>query len=195
MSDLEEMDSSTNDYESSERNSPKSKDSLIIDNIADILLSLIEENKNLYNYEEEISKQKKLVFYSREIPSISIKDYLYRIHLYTEAEFNTLILALIYIDKICEKASIILSEFNIHQILFTSIIIAIKYNEDLYYDNKYYAKIAGVTPKELQKMESDFLRMIKFELYINKKIFDKYKNYIYKIKAINKMAKETKLIL
>ena len=195
MSDFEEIDSSTNDYESSERNSPKSKDSLIIDNIADILLSLIEENKNLYNYEEEISKQKKLVFYSREIPSISIKDYLYRIHLYTEAEFNTLILALIYIDKICEKASIILSEFNIHQILFTSIIIAIKYNEDLYYDNKYYAKIAGVTPKELQKMESDFLRMIKFELYINKKIFDKYRNYINKINAINKMLKEKKLIL
>ena len=195
MSDLEEMDSSTNDYESSERNFPKSKDSLIIDNIADILFSLIEENKNLYNYEEEISKQKKLIFYSREIPSISIKDYLYRIHLYTEAEFNTLILALIYIDKICEKASIILSEFNIHQILFTSIIIAIKYNEDLYYDNKYYAKIAGVTPKELQKMENEFLRMIKFELYINKKIFDKYKNYINKINAINKMVRKKKLIL
>ena len=68
-----------------------------------------------------------------------------------------------------------MSEFNIHQLLFTSIIIAIKYNEDLYYDNKYYAKIAGVTPKELQKMEGEFLKLIKFELYINKKIFDKYK--------------------
>ena len=195
MSDLEEMDSSTNDYESSERNSHKSNDLLIIDNISDILLSLIEENKNLYNYEEEISKQKKSIFFSTEIPSISIKDYLYRIHKYTEVEYNTLILALIYIDKICEKASIILSEFNIHLILFTSIIIAIKYNEDLYYDNKYYAKIAGITPKELQKMESEFLRMIKFELYINKKIFDKYRNYINKINAINKMLKEKKLIL
>jgi hypothetical protein len=195
MSDFEEIDSSTNDYESSERNSHKSNDLLIIDNISDILLSLIEENKNLYNYEEEISKQKKSIFFSSEIPSISIKAYLYRIHKYTEVEYNTLILALIYIDKICEKASIILSEFNIHQILFTSIIIAIKYNEDLYYYNKYYAKIAGVTPKELQKMEGEFLRLIKFELYINKKIFDKYRNYINKINAINKMLKEKKLIL
>jgi hypothetical protein len=195
MSDFEEIDSSTNDYESSERNSHKSNDLLIIDNISDILLSLIEENKNLYNYEEEISKQKKSIFFSSEIPSISIKAYLYRIHKYTEVEYNTLILALIYIDKICEKASIILSEFNIHQILFTSIIIAIKYNEDLCYYNKYYAKIAGVTPKELQKMEGEFLRLIKFELYINKKIFDKYRNYINKINAINKMLKEKKLIL
>lgn len=195
MSDFEEIDSSTNDYESSERNSHKSNDLLIIDNISNILLSLIEENKNLYNYEEEISKQKKSIFFSSEIPSISIKAYLYRIHKYTEVEYNTLILALIYIDKICEKASIILSEFNIHQILFTSIIIAIKYNEDLYYYNKYYAKIVGVTPKELQKMEGEFLRLIKFELYINKKIFDKYKNYINKINAINKMLKEKKLIL
>ena len=184
MSDFEEIDSSTNDYESSESNSHKYNDLLIIDNLADILLSLIEENKNLYNYKEEISKQKKSIFFSNEIPSISIKAYLYRIHSYTEVEYNTLILALIYIDKICEKSANILSEFNIHQLLFTSIIIAIKYNEDLYYDNKYYAKIAGVTPKELQKMEGEFLKLIKFELYINKKIFDKYKNYISKINIL-----------
>jgi len=117
--------------------------------------------------------QKKLTFYSREVPFISIKDYLYRIHNFSEAEDNTFILALIYIDKICEIASIILSEHNIHRILFVSILIAIKYNEDVYYDNKYYAKIAGVSSKELRKMESEYLKLIKFELYVNKNVFGK----------------------
>ena len=195
MSDFDEMDSSTNDYESTGRNSYKQNDTILIENITYILKSLIEENKNLYNYKEEISKQKNLIFFSKDIPSIPIKDYLYRIQLFTEAEDNTIILALIYLDKICEKASIILSEYNIHKILFVSILIAIKYNEDSFYDNKYYSQIAGVNLKELKKMESEFLRLIKFELYINKNIFEKYKNYINKINTFNEMIKEKKFIL
>ena len=184
MSDKDENDSST-DYEST-RNSLNSNN-ILIENISAILESLIEENKNLQNYHELISKQKNLIFNSPDIPSISIQDYLYRVHSFSEVEDNTLILALIYIDKICDISSIILSEYNIYKILFTSIVIAIKYNEDLYYDNKYYARIAGVTLKELKKMESEFLELIKFELYVNKNIFEKYKRYINKINIINKL--------
>ena len=184
MSDKDENDSST-DYEST-RNSLNSNN-ILIDNISAILESLIEENKNLQNYHELISKQKNLIFNSPDIPSISIQDYLYRVHSFSEVEDNTLILALIYIDEICDISSIILSEYNIYKILFTSIIIAIKYNEDLFYDNKYYARIAGVTLKELKKMEIEFLELIKFELYVNKNIFEKYKRYINKINIIKKL--------
>ena len=188
MSYFDEIDSSTNDCGSSEGNSLKPND-VLIDNINSTLNSIIEENKNLKNFKEKILQQKKLVFYSPDIPPITIKDYLYRIQSLTEVEDNTLILSLIYIDKICENASIILSEFNIHKILFSSILIAIKFNEDLYYDNKFYAEVAGVSPKELKKMESEFLRLIKFELYIKKKIFGQYKNYVSKINNINNIGK------
>ena len=57
MSDFDENDSSTNDCGSSENYSLKSNNTLI-DNINSILNSLIEENKNLKNYEEKISYQK-----------------------------------------------------------------------------------------------------------------------------------------
>ena len=181
MSDIEDSISSTSEYSGYESSSfNKNDNNILLDNISSILESLIEENKNLQNYREKMKPQKKLTFYSREVPFISIKDYLYRIHNFSEAEDNTFILALIYIDKICEIASIILSEHNIHRILFISILVAIKYNEDVYYDNKYYAKIAGVSSKELRKMESEYLKLIKFELYVNKNVFDKYKNYICK---------------
>ena len=193
MSDFNENDSTTNDCGSSEINSLKSN-TVLIDNINTILNSLIEENKNLKNYKEKILHQKKLVFNS-PYTLITLKDYLYRIKSLTEVEDNTLILSLIYIDKICENASIILSEFNIHKIVFSSILIAIKFNEDLYYDNKFYAQVAGVSPKELKKMESEFLRLIKFDLYINRKIFCKYKKYISKINIINNIAEDKFLIL
>ena len=193
MSDIEDSISSTSEYSGYESSSfNKNDNNILLDNISSILESLIEENKNLQNYKEKMKLQKKLIFYSREVPSISIKDYLYRINNFSEAEDNTFILALIYIDKICEIASIILSEHNIHRILFISILVAIKYNEDIYFDNKYYSKIAGVLSKELKKMESEYLKLIKFELYVNKNVFDKYKNYISKIANINKIKKNKK---
>ena len=188
MLDTDEA-SSTNDYSTSGRSSfnSNSSNNSLIEKINSALEYLIEENKNLENYKENMKQQKKSIFFSTEVPEISVLDYLYRIQNFSDAEDNTFILALIYIDKICETASIILSENNIHRILFMSILTAIKYNEDLYYDNEYYAKIAGISTKELKKMELEYLKLIKFELYVNKSKFDKYKNYINEIKDTNKM--------
>ena len=85
-----------------------------------------------------------MAFSSSIIPNISIEEYLIRIQTYANIEKNTLILSLIYIDRLCKIASITLTYYNIHRILFISILISIKYNEDQYYNNKYYAEIAGV---------------------------------------------------
>jgi len=186
MLDTDEA-SSTNDYSTSGRSSFNSNDNSLIEKINSVIESLIEENKNLENYKENMKQQKKSLFYSADVPEISVLDYLYRIQNFSDAEDNTFILGLIYIDKICETASIVLSEHNIHRILFMSILTAIKYNEDLYYDNEYYAKIAGISTKELKKMELEYLKLIKFELYVNKSKFDKYKNYINEIKDSSKM--------
>jgi len=186
MLDTDEV-SSTNDYSTSGRASFNSNDNSFIEKINLVLESLIEENKNLEKYKEIMKQQKNSIFFSKEVPEISILDYLYRIKNFSEAEDNTFILALIYIDKICETASIVLSENNIHRILFMSILTAIKYNEDMYYDNECYAKIAGISAKELNKMEFEYLKLIKFELYVNKSKFNKHKNYFNEIKDTNKM--------
>ena len=81
MSDIEDSISSTSEYSGYESSSfNKNDNNILLDNISSILESLIEENKNLQNYKEKMKFQKKLIFYSREVPSISIKDYLYRIN-------------------------------------------------------------------------------------------------------------------
>ena len=190
MLDTDEA-SSTNDYSTSGRSSFNSNDNSLIEKINSILESLIEENKNLENFKESMKLQKKSIFFSKEVPEISVLDYLYRIQNISDAEENTFILALIYIDKICETASIVLSENNIHRILFMSILTAIKYNEDMYYDNEYYAKIAGISSKELKNMELEYLKLIKFELYVIKSKFDKYKNYFNEIKDSNKVKNKS----
>ena len=57
-------------------------------------------------------------------------------------------------------------------------IIAIKYNEDDYFDNTFYAKVGGVSRKEIDKLEYEFLSLIDFNLYVSEEVFDKYNNYI-----------------
>jgi hypothetical protein len=150
----------------------------LIENISSIIESLIEENKNLLDYQEKLNIQKQLIFNKDELPTISIKNYLFRIQLFSEAEDNTLIISLIFLDKICDTASIILTEYNVHRLLFISVLIAIKYNEDLVFELDCYSKIAGMTKKEINKLEHKFLELIKFEVFVHKQIFEKYKSYI-----------------
>ena len=150
----------------------------LIESISQALETIIADNKLLFNYSEVIKKQNKKVFSSRIIPKISIKDYLTRIHTYTHIEKNTLILSLIYIDRFCKLSKLTLTCYNIHRILFTSILISIKYNEDTFYDNKYYAEIAGVQLKELNILEYNFVNLIHFLLYVKDETFKNYESYL-----------------
>ena len=65
-----------------------------------------------------------------------------------------------------------------NRILFGAILISIKYNEDTYYDNKYYSEIAGVKLKELKLLEYTFISMVDFKFYVSDEIYEKYQNYL-----------------
>ena len=53
-------------------------------------------------------------------------------------------------------------------------IIAIKYNEDNYYSSEIYSKLGGISIKELNYLEFNFLILIKFSLFIEDDLFSKY---------------------
>ena len=146
----------------------------IIKAISQALTTILEENRNNPNYKEIVINQKKMPFSSDSIPGISIEDYLIRIQTYANMEKNTLIVSLIFIDRLCKIADLTLTYYNIHRILFTSVLLSVKYNEDNFYDNKFYAEIAGVKLKELNILEYTFDQMINFRFFINNEIFEKY---------------------
>ena len=150
----------------------------LIKSITTTLTMILEENKNLNKYKEILEKQKKMIFSSSSVPNISIYNYLIRIQKYSNIEKNTLIISLIYIDRLCEISHLTLTYYNIHRIIFASILIAIKYNEDCFYDNKYYSEVAGIKLKELNCMENAFVEMCKFKLFVSFEIFENYNLYL-----------------
>ena len=151
---------------------------ILLNKINKILLIVLEKNKTLKNYKEKVSSQKNMSFTSYKKPSLSVKDYLFRIQNYTEVEDNTIIIALMYIDRLSDISSVLLTPYNIHRILFVSILLAIKYNEDICFGFDFYAKVAGMPISDLKVMEREFVYLIKFKFYIDKDEFEKYKLYI-----------------
>ena len=126
------MSGSTNSSEST--NIEVFTNKIIIGTITKILTEIIEENKiNKYSH-EILEKQKKLKFYCKSPASVNIDTYIERILKYSHIEESTLILSLIFIDRVCDYNNILLNDCNIHRIIFTSIILAIKVNEDDEYE-------------------------------------------------------------
>ena len=157
----------------------------LLNKINQIFKIVLEENEKLKNYPDKLSSRRGVAFNSNYIPSISIKKYLYRIAYYTEIEENTIIMALIYIDRISEISKIMLTPYNIHRIIFSAILLAIKYNEDIIFNFDYYSKVAGISIKELQILENDFSVLLRFKFFVSQELFDNYKSYIEDIDDIN----------
>jgi hypothetical protein len=161
--------STSQSSENEEKNELK-KDKIIklARSISDILTKIISRPiKNL--------KKKSLrdSFTGKSIPNISLYDYIIRILNYTEIEENTIISSLIYIDMFDKKKQI--TKFNVHRIFFCSILISLKYNEDIIYKNEYYAQVAGISLNELNTIEYEFISLLNFNLYIDYNLFNDYK--------------------
>lgn len=53
-------------------------------------------------------------------------------------------------------------------------LIAIKYQDDDYYRNEYYAKIGGISTRELNELEREFLHLIRYNAYVSEALFRTY---------------------
>jgi hypothetical protein len=152
----------------------------IINAVVSILKEIVEDNKRNKGIKPDIlEKQKRLSFYSKNSASITVGGYLERILKYTHIEESTLIIALIYIDRMCEINSIFLVDSNIHRVMFTGILLAIKYNEDDFYTNNYYSKVGGISINEMNSLEYEFVKLLKYSLFVKTLTYEKYKTYLY----------------
>jgi hypothetical protein len=149
-----------------------------IELISDLLVKICEENKIKKCNKNFLLKS----FTCENIPSISIKDYFLRLSKHAKVNESTIILILIYIDRICNMNHFILTYYNIHKLILAAFVLAIKYNEDNYYSMVYYSKIGGVPVAELNKLEFEYLILIGFRLFVHTQLFEKYYNDLMSLK-------------
>jgi hypothetical protein len=139
--------------------------------IIEILTEISNQNSNVeYNPDDPFS--------SKSPPKITIKHFIGRIKKYSQIEKSTLIIILIYADRMCTTSGIILNPHNIHRIILGCLLLAIKYNEDIYFTNEHYAKVGGVSIKELNELEYVSMEFLNFNLFIGEDIYQKYLKFI-----------------
>ena len=150
---------------------PKLKSNKLELIISEILTEISSQNTEVeFNPEDPFSRQN---------PSkVTLQYFFGRIRRYSQIEKSTLIIILIYIDRVCITSGIILNPHNIHRLILGCLILAIKYNEDVYYNNEYYAKIGGVPLDEINTLEYKSFELIEQNLFISDDIFEKYLAYI-----------------
>ena len=137
--------------------------------ISELLLNICEENKQ--KIEKAINKKIKI---PKNISKNSLRNFIIKLAKYVKIHDSTMILTLIYIDRMCKNNKITIIYNNIFQLVLTSLLIAIKYNEEKNFSFKYFASLGGITVSELKILEKKFLLLINYNLYVDQKLFEKY---------------------
>lgn len=125
-------------------------------------------------------------FHSVRAPQLSIEDYLGRIAKYFQCSNECFVLSLVYIDRIVKvHPEFTICNLNIHRLIVTSVMLAVKYFDDVYYSNDYYAKVGGIRRKEVNALEAQFLRLIDWRVYVSPTEYDQYRNHVFQAEQGN----------
>jgi hypothetical protein len=94
------------------------------------------------------------IFNSSTIPSISLEDFLRRLHKYTQFSAECLVIAIVYIDRYnMEMPEFSLNNLNVHKMVLTAVLLSAKFQDDFYYDNKAFEFAGGVNAMHLHELE------------------------------------------
>lgn len=112
------------------------------------------------------------VFENQSMPDLSLSDYCSRLAKYLPVCPSAFVLAAVYLDTYGQTYAI--TSNNKHRLVLASLVLAYCHLEDLVYENKYLARVGGVEPKELARLEIWMLAKLKHQLTVNRSTFMEY---------------------
>eukprot|EP00930_Biecheleria_cincta_P016497 TRINITY_DN13398_c0_g1_i1.p1 TRINITY_DN13398_c0_g1~~TRINITY_DN13398_c0_g1_i1.p1 ORF type:complete len:257 (+),score=46.26 TRINITY_DN13398_c0_g1_i1:96-866(+) len=111
--------------------------------------------------------QKLSRFHSAREPPVGIEAYMARMQKYFHCSDACHITALVYIDRIVKlQGEVPVTKLTIHRLLATATIISAKFLDDSFYTNSHYAKVCGMSLRELNCLEAHLLGLLNFRLAV-----------------------------
>ena len=125
-----------------------------------MLMELIHFNDNIPLADGSLTR-----FHSRTPPSISVHDYLQRLTTHATLSPPILLSMVYYIDRMCALyPTFTISSLTVHRFLIASVTVASKGLSDSFWTNNTYARVGGVSLKELALLELEFLRRVEWRI-------------------------------
>ncbi|XP_077235168.1 cyclin p4;1 [Tasmannia lanceolata] len=155
------------------------ENSHVIPKVITFLSSLLQRVAETNDMNMGFEPERISVFHGLTRPTISIQSYLERIFKYANCSPSCFVVSYVYLDRFVHRhPSLPINSFNIHRLLITSIMVAAKFMDDMYYNNAYYAKVGGISTPEMNFLEVDFLFGLSFHLNVTPTTFNTYCNYL-----------------
>lgn len=143
--------------------------------ISSMLMELIRYNDAIPLRDGQLTR-----FHSRAPPGISVLDYLQRLTTHATLSPPILLSVVYYIDRLCALyPAFTISSLTVHRFLITSATVASKGLSDSFWTNKTYARVGGVSMKELALLELEFLTRMEWRIVPKPEVLvDYYKSLI-----------------
>ncbi|KAI9883312.1 MAG: hypothetical protein M1823_004916 [Watsoniomyces obsoletus] len=104
-------------------------------------------------------------FHSRAPPGISIPDYLQRLATHATLSPPILLSMVYYIDRLCALyPAFIISSLTVHRFLIAAATVASKGLSDSFWTNATYARVGGISLRELALLEMEFLVRVQWRI-------------------------------
>ncbi|KAG5043043.1 hypothetical protein AAZX31_03G094500 [Glycine max] len=148
----------------------------VMPKVITFLCSLLERVAESNDHNQHLQQHQKIsVFHGLTRPNISIQCYLERIFKYANCSPSCFVVAYVYLDRFTQRQpSLPINSFNVHRLLITSVMVAAKFMDDMFYNNAHYAKVGGITKVEMNFLELDFLFGLGFHLNVTPGTFQAY---------------------
>ncbi|PIN22794.1 Cyclin [Handroanthus impetiginosus] len=151
----------------------------VMPNLITFLSSLFQRVADSNDFHHRFQTQKISAFHGLSRPTISIRSYLERIFKYANCSPSCYIVAYIYLDRFTQRRpDFAVNSFNVHRLLITGVMVSAKFMDDMYYNNAYYAKVGGISTREINFLEVDFLFGLGFHLNVTPTTFHTYCSYL-----------------
>ena len=137
---------------------------------------ILESFTTVQNY--TFDENKTSIWIGTCIPCITMKDYLVRLIVYGKLSHASVIVALIYLDRLMSNSALEITNWTVHRIVLSACVLAAKFQDDDYYNNHHMAAVGGVTNLELNDMEVDMLVSLNFSLWVSPHVFERYEDLI-----------------
>lgn len=128
--------------------------------ISDMLLDLVRINDKIPLKDGQLTR-----FHSRAPPAISVRDYLNRLIVHATLIPPILLSMVYYIDRLCALyPAFTISSLTVHRFLISAATVAAKGLSDSFWTNNTYARVGGVSVKELALLELEFLEKMEWRI-------------------------------
>ncbi|KAK1283279.1 Cyclin-U1-1 [Acorus calamus] len=120
-------------------------------------------------------------FRGAKAPGISVAKYLERMHRFTSCSPSCFVVAFAYVDRLVHlhPGSRVVST-NVHRLIVTGVLIASKVLDDLHDSNQFFARVGGVTKREMNRMELEMLFLLDFKVSLSPSVFKTYCEHLEK---------------